>query len=975
MVSTSAIHSSKGRTRYKIEGLYRSQKLASYLEQALKGHPCIQEVQASVLTGNLLIKFDRAYSVSEMQALVTETVNCYRPHPVPLPSQETTPATNWHILPKETVLQELGTSETEGLSAEQVAENSQQYGRNTLAEAQTRQDLEIILEQFNSLPVALLGVAAGISLVTGGVADALTIAGVVGLNAAIGYVTESQSERIIQSLKNQGSAIALVIRNGTEETIDAEEVVVGDLLMLRSGDRVAADARLLQTDNLQVNESPLTGESLPVSKMVAPLERQAKPLAERQNMVYQGTLITGGKGLAIVVATGKETEIGKIQAMAGEAIMPQTPLQRQLDEVGGQLVLIGSGVCTLVFAIGVWRGQGLLPMLKSAISLAVASVPEGLPAIATTILALGIQEARRQGVLIRGIDAVESLGSVQTICLDKTGTLTCNRMVVKEVQVGLNQAQFEEGQGWSSRPLEDEEIAWLLWVAVLCSETEVAKSGAGYDLTGSATEKALVELSINAGIDPIALRECFPLLKTNARSANHELMSTLHPFGEGNVLIAVKGNPHEIIGRCKYRAQEGKMIPLTQAEQRSLENSNEEMAGKALRVLGFAYRIAEDSIPDDAVEEELIWLGLAGMADPIREGVNQVIAQFHQAGIDTVMITGDQSPTAYAIARELHLGRDEHLEILDSSALGTLNPEKLEALATKVDVFARVSPADKLNIVQSLQAVGKIVAMTGDGINDSPALKAANVGIAMGKGGADAARETADVILEDNALASIITAIAQGRSIYSNIRKSLHFLLATNLSELAVMIVGTAAGFTEPLNTMQLLWLNLVTDVFPSLGLALEAPEADVLKQSPRDPHEPILASSDYERICLESAVLSITALGAYGYALIRYGEGRRASTVLFMSLTVAQILNALNARSSQPSLLGGEQRPNNPYLDAAIGGSLALQLLPLFFPPLRQLLRLESLDPFDTTVIIACVLLSLAANEASKTIQFREAL
>ncbi|MFB6276762.1 MAG: HAD-IC family P-type ATPase [Halothece sp.] len=998
MVKISAIHSIKGRIRYRIEELYRSRNLADYLQQELSQHLAIQQVQANVLTGNLLVQFDPACPASEIKSLVNDIVRRYssgerpdlRQESSPVTeqsqqpqsrqlSQETTETVAWHLLSLETVLERLGTSKTEGLSPGAIAQSMEQYGRNTFAETKTREDLEIILEQFNSLPVGLLGIAAGISLLTGGVADALTIAGVVGLNAVIGYVTESQSERIIQSLKSQGKPIALVIRNGSKETIEATEVVVGDLLILRTGDRVAADARLLKTDNLQIDESPLTGESLPVTKLAISLEQQEVPLAERHNMVYQGTLVTGGQGKAVVVATGNATEIGKIQAMAGEAVMPDTPLQRQLDEVGGQLVLIGSGVCALVFVIGIMRGQGLLQMLKTSISLAVASVPEGLPAIATTILALGIQDARNQGVLIRGIDAVESLGSVQTICLDKTGTLTCNQMVVQDVRVGIKGPQFRDDRCWywenrKTDPLNHQEASWLLHVAVLCSETEVTPSGDTYQLTGSATENALVQLAIDGGIDPMTLRERFPLVKTNARSANHELMSTLHRFDEGNFLSAVKGNPHEIIQRCDYQACDGEVRPLTQQEKRALENTNQQMAGKALRVLGFAYRITEQSVSASEMEEHLIWLGLAGMADPIREGVIELISKFHTAGIDTVMITGDQSPTAYAIARALHLGRDGRLEILDSSALGELSPDKLEALANKVDVFARVSPSDKLNIVQSLQEAGKIVAMTGDGINDSPALKAANVGIAMGKGGADAARETADVILEDNALETTIAAIAQGRSIYSNIRKSLHFLLATNLSELAVMIVGTAAGFTDPLNAMQLLWLNLVTDVFPSLGLALEAPESNILDQPPRDPTESILSQSDYQRIGLEATVLSVSALGAYGYALTRHGPGPRASTVLFMGLTIAQVLNALNARSTQPSLFGGERRPDNPYLDAAIIGSLVLQLLPLFFPPLRQLLKLGPLDPLDAIVIAGCALLSLGINEATKSIELSEA-
>jgi len=984
-----AIHTAiKGRARFRVNELYRSESLKTWLEQWLSLKPEIRNVSANPLTSNVLVTFNPDLSPARIGSLIDDVVLNYqqdrqkeKPRKSGTKSDANAAAQRseaWHLMAAAAVLDSLETSKS-GLSDQVAAENLDKYGPNTLAAAESRSDLSILIGQFNSLPVALLGAAAGVSIFTGGVADALVIGGVVALNAVIGYVTESQSERIIHSLKSGDRPPVPVIRNNGQSEIAVEAVALGGILVLKPGTTVAADARLIEADNLSIDESALTGESIPVSKAIQTLTGQHIPIGDRLNMVYKGTFVTAGQGLAAVVATGQFTEMGKIQAMVNEATAMETPLSQQLDEVGTQLVLINGGVCGLVFGLGLLRGYGLLQMLQSAISLAVAAVPEGLPTIATTILALGIQDMRRHNVLVRSLSAVEALGSVQTICLDKTGTITENRMLVAEVHtdIGLKLAdgEFITADGTPINPYDCDPLLKLIHIAVLCNESEVDQQDDRYAVKGSATENALIHMAIAAGVDVITLRAQYPLLEMQQRSENRNIMSTIHTTHGPQRLVAVKGSPAEVLERCSQQIKAGKVVPLTDSDRMAISLDNERLAGKALRVLGVAYTHMDD--PEQTqLEVDLTWLGLVGMADPIRNGVPVLISDFHQAGIDTVMITGDQSPTAYAIAKELQLSRDPQVEILDSMALVDLDPEALKALCDKVDVFARISPANKLQIVQALQAAGKVVAMTGDGINDAPALKAANVGVAMGHTGTDVAREVADIVLQDDRLETMIIAVSQGRTIYNNIRKSVHFLLATNFSEIIVMTIAIALGLGEPLNAIQLLWLNLVSDIFPGLALALEAPEPDVLNQPPRSPNEPIIKPSDYQRIAFEAATISLSTLGAYGYGIGKYGIGPRASTLAFMSLTTGQLLHAISCRSEQHSVFDREQGlPPNPYLIAALGGSLTLQLLAITIPGLRSLLNITPIDLLDGLVISGSALLPLVVDESTKQIMQGEGI
>lgn len=1012
----------RGRARFRVDGLYRTDALRSRIEAALIDHAGVRSFSVNVLTGKVLVLFNSGNSSDAIRSVIQAAVEAYRSNGNTAPAQhrqalptapdqreeshrfgskprfsrrkvrksvigaEDQPREPWHTMQASAALEHVGVTPDAGLSQKEVEGRLRKFGPNLLPEAVPRSGLGIFLDQFKSLPVALLSVAAGISVATGGLADALVIAGVVIINGVIGYTTETQAEKTIHSLKRLVRPSAVCVREGTLETFPAEAIVPGDILVLRSGSYVGADARLIEAHHLSIDESALTGESMPAVKEIKVLGERDIPLADRTNMVYMGTLVTGGQGLAVVVATGRYTEIGGIQTLMGEARPPETPMERQLGSMGRQLVFISGGVCGLVFLIGLLRGYGFLQMLKASLALAVAAVPEGLPMVATTTLALGIRTMKKHNVLIRHLNAVETLGSVQTICLDKTGTITLNRMTVVAMFAGMRRIKVTQGRFKSDEgdlnPYEHDELLRLIHVSCLCNESETSMEEGRYVVRGSATENALIHVAISAGVDVTALREKFRLLKVSHRSDNCNVMVTFHEVlpdrssGNGSGIVAVKGSPQEVLSLCAWHMKHGEKLPLTEEERQLIAVENERMAGDALRVLGFAYTYCSDGTSCfDGVDicgaaresTQLVWLGLSGMMDPVRDGVSELIGKYHYAGIDTVMITGDQGPTAYAIGRELDLSGGGQIEILDSTHLGSMDPEVLKALSEKVHVFARVSPANKFQIVQALQASGKVVAMTGDGINDGPALKAADIGIAMGHTGTDVAREVADVVLEDDNLETMVIAISQGRTIYNNIRKSVHYLLATNMSEIMVMLAGMASGMGQPLNTMQLLWINLLSDIAPGLALALEAPEPDVLGRPPRSPHEPIIRSADFRRIAFESAALSAGAMGAYGYGIARYGVGPRAGTMAFMGLTFGQILHAVSCRSEKYSMFDKETLPPNRYLDAALAGTAALQGLAMIVPALRSLLGISPIGLTDWMVVGGAAVAPLLINEATK--------
>jgi Ca2+-transporting ATPase len=1010
-----------GRARLKIKELYRCDSFKDHIERRLGVDPAIISASASTLTSTVLLHYDSGATLGHIRSLVEKAVSEFNqsyepdirqrsgkpdiadqraqqdrfqhhppsaaPHPasrvdglspgilpaVPPPSirhpASGTPYPTcerpWHAIGAQAVVAVWGGSAEAGLTSEAAGEKLAAFGPNRFPEAPRRSKLQIFFNQLASLPVALLGVAAGISVLTGSVVDAVAIMTVVAINASIGFVTEDKAEGTISSLKTLMHPSAVVVRDGARRRIDSRNLVPGDLMIFEPGTYVSADCRVIEAARLRVDESSLTGESLPVLKEAEVIEEADIPIADRKNSLYMGTLVTGGQGRGIVVATGRFTEIGKLQAMIGQTAAPLTPMERQLNTIGSQMVWLSGALCGLVFITGVLRRTALALISKTTISLAVAAVPEGLPTVATTTLALGIRKLNAQRVIIRDLEAVETLGEVQTICFDKTGTVTQNRMSVMRVFSGkhiteLKPDGFFRGDRKIS-PSKSPELSQLAKICILCGEV----SGQDAD-KGSSTEKALLEFAVSAGLSIAKVNERYPKISTRFRAEDRNFMSTVHAVGTAERFMAVKGNPVEVLAMCDTQLVRGRKLPFGEQDLSQIEIENERMAADALRVLGFAYKSAKDEEVLDELSG-LTWVGLIGMADPLRHGMKELVARFHSAGIDTIMLTGDQSATAYAIGKALGLSREMPIEILDSTSLTNIDSGALRALSQRVHVFARVSPAHKLQIVQALQGAGKIVAMTGDGINDGPALKAADIGIAMGHSGTDVARQVADVVLQDDNLETMILAVGHGRAIHDNIKKSLHFLLSTNFSEIIVMFVAGAVGIGYPLSAMQLLWINLISDIFPSLALALEAPEPGILERPPRDPKEPIIGRSDFKRIGTEAGVISLATLGAYGAALARYGIGPKASTIAFQSLTFAQLLHAISCRSPEVSIYDKEKLPPNRYLTMALGGSLGLQLLTFVIPGLRSLLGLAPISLVDGAIIAVSAILPLLVNEATK--------
>jgi Ca2+-transporting ATPase len=990
-----------GRVRLDVPTLYRNRRRCERLVAELAKRPGVARVEANPVTGSVLVRFATPLTGDVVGRLVAELAGCAPPptsappsapstpprtartarlnHPIspPPPStasrQRASPVPSegppWHALPADQIANTLGVDLERGLTVVEAQRRLAQFGPNRFEQAEPRSDLRIFLGQFNSLPVGLLGVAAAIAVATGGPADALVIGSVVLINAVIGFYTERQAERTIAALARLGPRHAEVLRDGARQCIPIEVLAPGDVVLLAPGSYVPADARLLAARRLSIDESALTGESVPIAKTGQIVVPADTPLGDRRNMVHMGSVVTGGDGVAIVTTTGAHTEIGRIQAMVDEAESPETPMERQLHQLGTQLGLLSAGVCAAVFGVGVLRGVSLLEMLKSAVSLAVAAVPEGLPAVATTTLALGVREMQRRNVAVRELAAVETLGSVQVICLDKTGTLTRNRMTLVALHLDLGHLRVEDGRFLDDTgrvdPLQRPCLWRLLEIVSLCSEVDIGPNGT---FTGTPTELALVEAAHAAAVDVATLHRHRPRLELRPRAEGRPLMSTVHDAGTRGRLVAVKGSPAEVLERCTEWCRDGRVEPLDEATREAILRGNERMAGDALRVLGVAY--AEGDAARDADAHGLVWLGLAGLTDPLRSGMPELMRQFHGAGIETVMITGDQSATAYAIGRELGLANGRPLQILDSLALDKVDPKLLAGLGRTVQVFARVSPAHKLRIVQALQRSGSVVAMTGDGINDGPALKAADIGVAMGGAGSEVARQVADVVVEDDNLHTLIEAVAHGRAIYANIRKSIHYMLSTNSAEIEVMFASLVLGLGQPLNPMQLLWINLITDIFPGLALSLEPADPDLMRRPPRDPAEPVVRREDLGRMALESGVISLGALAAYAFGLARYGQGAQAGTLAFNTLTLAQLLHSLSCRSEAPVLLGSHHLPGNDYLDLALGGSLALQAAAMALPPLRALLGTAVPGLADLAVIGAGAVLPLLVNEASKSVR-----
>ncbi|MCY7314127.1 MAG: cation-transporting P-type ATPase [Rubrivivax sp.] len=863
-----------------------------------------------------------------------------------------------------------------GLTAAQARERLARDGANQIEDVTGRSTSEILLGQIKSVPAALLGGSAALALATRAYPEAAAIGAVLAANATLGFVTERQAEATVSSLRKMAPREATVLRDGAEVTVDARGVVVGDVLVLKPGQAVAADARVLQAHRLATNEAALTGESMPVRKEPVASLPAATPLGERRNMVFMGTVVSGGAGRALVVATAERAALGRIRQLAQGAQAPHTQLQQELDTLGRRLAIGAATLCVGVFALGALRGRPLLPLLRTAVSLGVAAIPEGLPTVATSLLATGVRSLAKRQIYARRLDAIENLGAVDTVCFDKTGTLTQNRMSVASLTVGLALVVLDDEHPPPTPPLP-----WLQ-VAVLCNSVERASPGVGSAARaasqggaaheaaspwqGSSTEIALLEFAAARGASVDALRHSLPTLAVRHRSEHHPYMVTLHNAAAAGLLVAVKGRPDEVLSRCDTWFDGERAWPIKPAQRRALLELNDWMAARGDRVLALAFRQQAGRHFGDTAG--LSWLGLVGLADPLRPDLPLMVQRFKAAGIRPLMITGDQLGTAQAVAERIGLGDGKTTHaIVDAAGLSESADAagRLGELAEQASGFARTSPAMKLEIVRALQQRGHVVAMTGDGINDGPALKVADVGVAMGVTGTDFAQAMSDLVLRDDHPAAMLVAVEQGRTAFLNIKKSVRYLVATNLSELAATTLAVAAGLPEPFDPLALLWTNIATDIWPAIALGLEPAEPGVLERPPVSLRGGLLDRSEWGAVATDAGTMTLASMASFGYGLARYGAGPQARTLAFMSLTSSQLLYALAMRSGRPLRAGGLQP--NPMLKRAVGWSLVAQAGTVLLPFARRLLRTTPLGPLDALVVITTAALPLLVRESLK--------
>lgn len=872
----------------------------------------------------------------------------------------------WHALAPNAVTLKLDVDPGNGLTRSQVSERQLQYGRNTLQRVQSRSAWRVLVDQFASIVIALLAIAAAISWATDDVAEAIAILIVLILNAAVGFATEWQAGRALDALRRQSRTLARVRRDGFESTLEAEELVPGDIVILNAGDRVPADARLLEAVRLETEESALTGESTTIEKAIDPVPVQT-PLAERRSMLYLGTATASGRAVGIIVSTGTATQLGKIGRLVATSTKERSPLEIQLAHLGRRLVYLVLAIAAIVIVTGWLRNDGLWLMVEVGISLAVAAVPEGLPAVTTLILALGVLRMAQQRAIIRRLPAVETLGSTTVICADKTGTLTENRMTVREYY--LSDGRRIEIGDRENALTNDPLLQQAVRIGVLCNEASFRAEATDETRTiGDPTETALLVVADALVLDVSHERAIHPKIAEQPFLTSTKRMTTLHRKSDGQCFAALKGAPAVVLSACSnYRDAAGNSIPLDDDALARFTAANEQMANRALRVLGLAtkqFKPDAEHSSDEALERGYTFVGLVGMIDPPRPGVAEAIQRAKTAGIRTVMLTGDQLNTGIAIARELGLGKEQPTALHARDLIDT-EPARLADLARNADVFARVSPEEKLRIVEALQQAGEVVAVTGDGVNDAPALKRANIGIAMGQRGTEVAKEAADVVLADDNFATILRAVEGGRTIYSNITKFVHMMFSHNLGEVLVIFTAIAVGWPLPLLPLQILWINLVTDVFPALALAVEPPSKDIMDQPPRSSGTSFLSKPFLILIGWQAAMLAAIALGAYMWALSVYGSGPHSRTVVLFALVSVQLGHTFNCRSRSRSAFDGIFK--SPFLWIAVLIVVLLQILAAYFSPLASVLGIVEPSATDWIVIVSCGLLAIAVVEVAK--------
>ena len=909
----------------------------------------------------------------------------------------------WHTLSGKDVTGHLTVTREQGLSEGEAERRQESYGKNELQEAPPTSIWSMIYDQFANFVVILLLVAAGISAVLGEWIEAAAIMTIVFLNAVLGVVQERRAEEALAALKKMASPDANVLREGHRKSIPSREIVPGDIVFLEAGNFVPADVRLLETVNLRIDEAALTGESFAVTKNADLELEEDSPLGDRKTMAFTGTLVTYGRGVGVVVNTGMASELGQIAQMLQTVEDEDTPLQKRLDSFGQTLGWVTLAVCGVIFVEGMLTGSEPLEMFIIAVSLAIAAVPEGLPAVVTITLALGMQEMVSRNALIRKLSSVETLGSTTIICSDKTGTLTQNEMTVTNVAVD---GEFLDitGTGYSlegqflretkevNLAKEYPGILTALWIGALNNdailETDYDDTGKKtIRMVGDPTEGALLVAAAKAGALPAPLAQAYPRIKEIPFDSERKRMLTVHviknpdaedvsPFYDQKqqawYVIAQKGAPDVVLERCThYQNRDDQAVPLDDEQRSRILAANDRMTDKALRVLGVAYRIMEDlqyhqnGELDENIEKGLIFVGLLGMIDPARPEVMPALEIARGAGIRTAMITGDYPNTAKAIAREIGLLQEGH-QVITGRELDELTADQLRETVQSTDVFARVSPEHKVRIVDAFRANNQVVAMTGDGVNDAPSIKKADIGIAMGITGTDVAKETADMVLTDDNYASIVSAVEQGRVIYSNIRKFVYFLLSCNIAEIAIIFIATMVGWKSPLSAIQLLWLNLITDGAPALALGLEKGDPDLMEQPPRDPDEPILNRFMLIGISIQTVAITAVTLVAFWIGRTQYPE--MAATMAFVTLSFSELARAFTARSERVPILQIGLF-NNKVMNWAILSSLILLLGVVYTPFLQGIFDTVPLGWAQWWVILPLLLGPSIAAELTKII------
>ena len=868
---------------------------------------------------------------------------------------------HWHLLSASEVLAHFKSNDERGLNPTEAIRRLAEYGPNELQGARRVSPWAILFEQFKNLLILILLFAVVLSAFLGHAIEAIAIGVIVSFAALLGFIQEYRAERAIEALKEMAAPTAAVIRDGKEEDIPSRDLVPGDVFLIKAGDRIPADARLIETANLKVEEAALTGESVAAEKNTAPLIQGESAIGDRKNMVYGGTLAAYGRGRGVIVATGMQTEFGRIAQLLQTVETGETPLQANLDKVGRLLARAAIAVVLLIVGLGLVRGQPLLEMFIFGIALAVAVVPEALPAVVTISLALGVQRMVKRNALIRRLPAVETLGATSVICSDKTGTLTKDEMTIRKIFVAGQMLQVSgsgyDPQGEFSRDGSIVEpsapLISLLRAGALASDAHLVRADGGgpWRIKGDPTEGALVVAAAKAGLRKTELDAQFPRVDEIPFTSETKRMTTLHGTPDGLTAYS-KGAPEVILKSCSRHLTEAGEMPLDPAERKEILDREQQMAGEAMRVLALA---CKPSASLKNAEQEMVLLGLVGMIDPPRPEAKAAVQTCEQAGIRVVMITGDHPLTARAIARELGILKSGRL--VAGVELETMSEAELERGAENIEVYARVSPAHKLRVVAALQKKGHFVAMTGDGVNDAPALKKADIGIAMGITGTDVSKEAADMTLTDDNFASIVAAVEEGRGVFSNIKKYMMYLLSSNIGEILLIMGATLLGLPLPLSAVQILYINLATDGLPALALSVDPPEKDLMRRKPRNPRTGIFTRPVVTMMVVGGLWSAVVNLGLFAWLLDSGRSPKEAMAMIFVTLILIEFLKAYNFRSERHSVF--DHPFSNRWLNRAILWELTLLILVLYVPFLQLLFGTFSLTSMDW-VLVGCLALTV---------------